>query len=397
MLRALASLVVVIAAVACRPAHADPFRIVLIEDRSAPHESEARHAEEGFRLGLEYATAGSLRVGGRDIAVAMADDRGDPATAARLLEAAFGDGEADFAVAADSSAAARAMLPVAARCGKLLLVAHAPADAITGASGNRYVFRSGASASQMAIAGALALGRPELNLSVVAQDDIDGRDAVAALKAALAPTGTFFISSYFLPPDVVGKDADIGRTLSAQYEDLHGLHGASTLLTLWTGSHPPIDAIAATEPGRFGIRLGLSGEIEPTARPAGPRVEIDGVTAYFHSLPHNAANDFLIAAWGARFGERPDGFAASGMTAALAAVAALSRAPAGGTNDLIAAMEGMRFATPKGEMVFRREDHQALQAVYQFRWDPQAASGLPELVHEFATPEIKLPIRAGRD
>jgi branched-chain amino acid transport system substrate-binding protein len=57
----------------------------------------------------------------------------------------------------------------------------------------------------------------------------------------------------------------------------------------------------------------------------------------------------------------------------------------------------MRFATPKGEMVFRREDHQALQAVYQFRWDPQAASGLPELVHEFAIPEINLPIRAGRD
>ena len=37
---------------------------------------------------------------------------------------------------------------------------------------------------------------------------------------------------------------------------------------------------------------------------------------------------------------------------------------AGGTDTekLIAAMEGMEFQTPKGKMIFRKEDHQALQA-----------------------------------
>jgi branched-chain amino acid transport system substrate-binding protein len=59
---------------------------------------------------------------------------------------------------------------------------------------------------------------------------------------------------------------------------------------------------------------------------------------------------------------------------------------------LIAALAGMRFATPKGTMMLRREDHQALQPLYQIRCDPQAGSSLPMLVREIAAAEIKLPI-----
>ena len=37
------------------------------------------------------------------------------------------------------------------------------------------------------------------------------------------------------------------------------------------------------------------------------------------------------------------------------------------TEKLIAAMEGMSFETPKGKMTFRKEDHQAMQAMYHFK------------------------------
>ena len=37
------------------------------------------------------------------------------------------------------------------------------------------------------------------------------------------------------------------------------------------------------------------------------------------------------------------------------------------TEKLIAAMEGMEFDTPKGKMMFRKEDHQAMQPMYHFR------------------------------
>ncbi len=54
------------------------------------------------------------------------------------------------------------------------------------------------------------------------------------------------------------------------------------------------------------------------------------------------------------------------------------------TEKLIAAMEGMEFDTPKGKMVFRKEDHQALQSMYHFKvkadrpatWATRAASSV---------------------
>jgi len=61
-------------------------------------------------------------------------------------------------------------------------------------------------------------------------------------------------------------------------------------------------------------------------------------------------------------------------------------------------MEGMEFDTPKGRMTLRREDHQAMQAMYHFRikkeqrgeWD------LLELVREIPAAELPVPIRNQR-
>jgi branched-chain amino acid transport system substrate-binding protein len=164
------------------------------------------------------------------------------------------------------------------------------------------------------------------------------------------------------------------------------------LLTLWGGFAPPIDAIAATNPGRFGIRLGVIGELEANPLPASTCPGFEGVTGYFHTLPRNAVNDWLVARWAERFHEYPDGFAAGGMSAALAVTQALAAVPSAETQALSAALAGMSFATPKGTMVFRREDHQALQPLYHVRCDPQAASSLPMLVREIPAAEIKLPI-----
>ena len=44
----------------------------------------------------------------------------------------------------------------------------------------------------------------------------------------------------------------------------------------------------------------------------------------------------------------------------------------------------MSFETPKGKMIFRKEDHQALQTMYHFKIkvDPNVAWALLELVRE---------------
>jgi branched-chain amino acid transport system substrate-binding protein len=324
------------------------------------------------------------------IELVIIDDGGD-GTAASRLAASYRDGKAGLAVAIGSSEAALALLPVAASSKRILLVAAAHADAITGGDGGRYVFRTAASAGQQALAEALAFVRPELNLYIAVQDTRDGRDAAAALKAALEqhPSGAFFIGSLVLPP----RASDIGAALSAEFDGLHNLHGAKTLLTIWTGANPPIQAIAATDPGKFGIRLAFAGDLDPNA--AAPGVAYEGVTPYFDALMHNPANDRLVATWRDRYHERPDGFAADGMAAAIALVAALETSPAIETEALVATLEGLRFATPKGDMIFRKEDHQALQVMVHVRSEPQEAAGAPDLVRAFAIPE--LPIPSGRN
>ena len=82
----------------------------------------------------------------------------------------------------------------------------------------------------------------------------------------------------------------------------------------------------------------------------------------------------------------------------MAAVTAVQKAKSTDTEKLIAAMEGMEFDTPKGKMVFRKEDHQALQSMYHFRVkvDPNLAWADNELVRELKIEDMTIPIKNKR-
>jgi len=58
--------------------------------------------------------------------------------------------------------------------------------------------------------------------------------------------------------------------------------------------------------------------------------------------------------------------ACGGFAAASAVIAAIKKAGGSDTEKLIAAMEGMEFDTPKGKMIFRKEDHQAFLREFIF-------------------------------
>jgi branched-chain amino acid transport system substrate-binding protein len=78
--------------------------------------------------------------------------------------------------------------------------------------------------------------------------------------------------------------------------------------------------------------------------------------------------------------------------------AAINKAKSTDTEKLITAMEGMEFDTPKGKMNFRKEDHQAMQSMYQFRIkkDQKNEWDLLELVHEIPAREMPVPIKNHR-
>ena len=77
---------------------------------------------------------------------------------------------------------------------------------------------------------------------------------------------------------------------------------------------------------------------------------------------------------------------------------AITKAKSTDTEKLIAAMEGMEFDTPKGKMMFRKEDHQALQSMYAFKvsTDMSKPWARLELTRELKIEDMNVPIRNKR-
>src|SRR5476649_929334 len=176
-----------------------PLKIALITSKTGALEAYARQTEAGFMLGLEYATKGTMEIGGRKIVVITKDDQLKPDMGKAALEQAYGDDKVDIAVGTTGSPAALAMLPVAEERKKILIVEPAVADSITGDKWNRYIFRTGRNSSQDAISNAVAIGKQGVTVATLGQDNAFGRDGVAAFKEALAKTGATLAAEEYVP------------------------------------------------------------------------------------------------------------------------------------------------------------------------------------------------------
>jgi branched-chain amino acid transport system substrate-binding protein len=123
-----------------------------------------------------------------------------------------------------------------------------------------------------------------------------------------------------------------------------------------------------------------------------------GGAYYYYEIPKNPVNDWLVKEHQKRFNAPPDFFTAGGFAAAMAVVTAVKKAGGTDTEKLIAAMEGMEFETPKGRMIFRKDDHQALQSMYAFKMvsKPDVAWLIPTLTRELTPQETAPPIQNKR-
>lgn len=390
--RAAGALGLLLAASLTNPAAADsPYRIAHVYGKTGPFEAYAKQSHDGLMLGLEYATQGSMAVNGHKIEVIEKDSQLKPDLGKTLLAEAYGDDEVSLAVGPVSSGVALAMLPVAEEYEKVLIVEPAVADSITGPKWNRYIFRTGRNSSQDAIANAVALGAPGTAIATLAQDYAFGRDGVSAFKDALRDTGARLVFEEYAPRDTTDFTASAQRLFDA----LKDRDGRKIIWVIWAGKGNPLSKLKALTPERYGIELASGGNILAAMAAYKALPGMEGATYYYYEIPKNPVNDWLVKTHFERLGGPPDFFTAGGMTAGIAVVEALKKAGSDDTEALIAAMEGMRFATPKGEMVFRAEDHQALQSMYHFKIkvDDDVAWGIPELVRELKIDDMDIPIR----
>jgi branched-chain amino acid transport system substrate-binding protein len=372
-----------------------PLKVALVVDKTGPLEAYAKQTVTGFTLGLEYATTGTMTVAGRKIEVIEKDSQGKPDVGRNLLAEAYGDDDAELAVGGTSSAVALAMLPVAEESQKVFIVEPAVADSITGDKWNKYIFRTGRNSSQDAISNAVAIGRPGTVVATLAQDYAFGRDGVAAFREALKGTGAKLVHEEYAPANTTDFTAPAQRIFDALAKE----QGRKVIWVIWAGAANPLGRLNQMDPKRLGIELATGGNILPALAAYKELPGMEGATYYYYDIPKNPANDWLVAEHKKRFDAPPDFFTAGGMSAAMAVVTALTKT--NGVTDsakLIPAMEGMEFETPKGKMIFRKEDHQALQSMYHFRIkvDPSLPWAVPELVRELKIEDMKIPIQNKR-
>ena len=70
-------------------AQADDLKIGLIYGKTGPLEAYAKQTETGLRMGLEYATKGTMTLDGRKIVIITKDDQSKPDLSKAALAEAF--------------------------------------------------------------------------------------------------------------------------------------------------------------------------------------------------------------------------------------------------------------------------------------------------------------------
>ncbi|TQR20576.1 substrate-binding domain-containing protein [Psychrobacillus vulpis] len=365
-----------------------PIKIGVLASLTGGLESYGKQTVRGFELGLEYATDGKMEVEGRKIEFIVEDTETKAEVAVQKATKLLEDDEVDFLVGSSSSGDTLAVLPLAEEYEKIMVVEPAAADSITGSEFNKYIFRTGRNSSQDAVAGAAAIVKKGVKIATLAPDYSFGQDGVAAFKEAAIKLGGDIIHEEYVDPAATDFTSNIQKIIDQKPDYLY---------VIWAGSNTPWNQIMDKKVQERGIKISTGVADIATFPTMKPLVGMEGFTVYYHELPDNDVNKWLVEEHKKRFnGDVPDLFTPGGMSAALAIVEALKKTEGITDSDkLIETMEGMSFESPKGTMTFRPEDHQALQSLYAVKLEDKEGFDypIPVFVRELSPEETAPPIR----
>ncbi|TQR17976.1 substrate-binding domain-containing protein [Psychrobacillus soli] len=366
---------------------AGTIKVGVLASLTGALESYGKQTRNGFELGLEYATDGTMEVAGKKIEVIFEDTETKPEVAVQKATKLLEEDEVDFLVGSSSSGDTLAVLPLAEEYEKIMIIEPAVADSITGSEFNPYLFRTGRNSSQDAVAGAAAIAGEGVKIATFAPDYSFGWDGISAFKAAAEKLGAEIVVEEYADPAATDFTSNLQKIIQAKPD---------YLFVVWAGANSPWNQIADLKLQEKGIKISTGAPDIPALSVMEPLVGMEGFSVYYHTLPNNPINDWLVDEHKKRFnGEVPDLFTPGGMTAAIAIVEALTKSEgnADGT-ALIDIMEGMSFETPKGTMTFRPEDHQALQSLYSIKLEKQEGVDypVPVLIRELSPEETEPPI-----
>ncbi len=341
-----------------------PIKIGLITDKSGALAVYGAMAERSFLLGMEYVTGAPgkdnvFKLGECEIQIIVADDKGVVDTTATVARELIEVKKVDLLVGTVSSGGTATLQGIARDNKKVLIVAPAAANDITGKDFNEYTFRTSRNNYQDFINLCQYLTTKYKKFVQIAPDYAFGRGGAASARDACTKFGgTFVMDDIFAPLDT--------KEFTPYMEQI-AKSGAEAWIVTWAGAGfiPMIKAardVGVTDKLAMGSSIANNATVAPFYASA---VGQNSGILYHYTAPKNAINDWLIKETKARYKEPPDLFDADGMNAAILALAAIKKT--NGNMDsagLIKAMEGLEFDGPKGKVVIRPEDHVALQDMY---------------------------------
>ncbi len=340
-------------------------KVGMVYEKTGLLSAYAQEYQQGFDIGLDYATNGTGKVDGQTVQVTWEDDADSATTAVTDFKGLVGAGYKIIGGTLDSGIATQ-LAPLAAQNQVLYVSGPAAADQVTGS--NKYTFRSGRQTYQdvMAAKSYVTSAGAGQKIVVLAQDYAFGQSYVTDAQKVFGGIGDT------VEPVLVPLTTTNFTPVALQVKNLH----PSLIFLAWAGTTGAALAQALNQQGDFNGTKVVTGLANIATYPfygaAGAR--FDYISLYLYQAAHNAANDYLISQMKARYNSVPDLFTPDGFVAAEMIVHAIQAGGGTDVNKMIGALSGWTFLAPKGMQTIRASDHAMLQPMYQVKLTEDSAT-----------------------
>ncbi|HSZ42234.1 MAG TPA: substrate-binding domain-containing protein [Trebonia sp.] len=343
-----------------------PVKVGMVYEKTGIYSAYAQEYQQGFNIGLDYATGGTGKVDGHPVDVTWDDDADSATTAVTDFKSLAGAGYKIIGGTIDSGIATE-LAPLAEQNQVLYISGPAAADQVTGA--NKYTFRSGRQTYQdvMAAKSFVASSGSGQKIVVLAQDYAFGESYVTDAQKVFGAIGDK------VTPVLVPLTTTDFTPTALQVKALH----PSLIFLAWAGTTGAALAQALDQQGDFGGAKVVTGLANIATYPfyGAAGAKFDYLSLYLYQGSHNAANEYLVSQLKAKYHGVPDLFTPDGFVAAQMIVHAIQHGDAGtNVNDMISALSGWTFLAPKGEQQIRASDHAMLQPMYQVKLTEASAA-----------------------
>ena len=349
------------------PTAGKPLKIGLMTDQTGSLAIYGPMLENGFALGLQYATGGTNTVAGRPIQVIIKDTASKVDVGTQVARDLIEKENVDMLVGVPSSGVALAVNELAKQYKKIYIAAPAAGTEITGKNFNPYVFRTGRSNEQDALASKAALLSLGKTFVQIAPDYAFGYGSATGFYNAIkSGGGTFAINdsadklgAIYIPQDATDFTPYLQKVLDSK---------ADVLVVTWAGAGFVPLFTQMQQLGVFKAMKVYTGLADNQSLKASFSYAIGaaGINVYHYSFPNNPINDWLVQNHKDKFKTPPDLFTENGFVTAQMVVAGLKATNGDADPDkLIKVYEGnFSLDGPKGKYTVRPYDHVMLQPLY---------------------------------